>query len=296
MWRSAGRSVTFVALLASASSRLTDDLRQPTLNDPPDGRRAHDAGRLTLLDLVAARALDLSRTEAAPLAPSLTLSRQVLSTLAEKGIVRLVSNDDCQPTTIRSVYGQFAWSAAANFPLGAELARSLRGYVGNPVRRDAIRHEQVAVWRRLAEAELEGYARHLLRGAGAAELSIGRLMGLFPALLRTVSTAAVRRALWLHLRGPQLVQPPTSPPDAAASFAEQLAARIFTTALLVQGQSANRQFIPAEKSPTPLMRSVFLSDACALGSRYWSCCPSPTHLAPELDADGHRRIHPSHHR
>lgn len=274
---------------------MTDDLRQPTLNAPPHGTRTHDAGRLTLLDLVAARALDLSRTEAAPLAPSVTLSRQVLSRLADRGVVRLASAEDCQPNTIRSVYGQFSW-AAADFPCGAELARSIRRYVGDPVRRDAIRHEQVAVWRLLAEAELEGYARHLLRGVGAAEPSHTRLIALFPALLRSVSTAAVRRSLWLHLRGPQLVYPAASTPSAAASFAEQLAARVFTTALLLQGQNENRQFIPAEKSPTPLMRNVFLTDVCALGRRYWSCCPSLTNLDNGLDADGRRRIHPSHHR
>lgn len=275
---------------------MTDDLRQPTLNAPPVGSRAHDAGRLTLLDLVAARALDLSRTEAAPLAPSVTLSRQLLATLAEKGIVRLLPADDAQPSTIRSVYGQFAWATIAKFPLGEDLTKSLRRYVGDPARRETIRPEQVALWRMLAEAELEGYARHLLRGVGAAEPSLGRLMGLFPALLRTVSTAAVRRALWLHLRGPQLVYPPESTADAAASFAEQLAARVFTTALLVHGQNANHQFIPAESSPTPLVRRVFLADVCALGRRYWSCCPSLAYLTTETDADGRRRIQPSSHR
>lgn len=288
MWKIRAMSGSFACDLACASSRLTDDLRQPTLRDLPDGSKAPDYGRLTLFDLVAARALDLSRTESGPLTPSTALTRTVFARMAELRLIRATIPAESGQVLGRSIYEKVSWTPEEAFPSGSELAAALRRHASRAAGGDAVRHEQVEIWLVLAVSELEGYARHLLKGAPATEVALDRFVRILPHLLRMASVVAVRRALWLHLRGPQLVAMPTPNVEAPSSFAEQLVARVYATALRMEGREDNQQFTPAEAAPVPLMRRVFLSEASAIGLRYWTRVPSLPALTQDASPYGHR--------
>lgn len=270
---------------------MTDDLRQPTLRDPPEGSNAPDPGRLTLFDLVAARALDLSRTESAPLTPSPSLTRAVFARMAELGVISAASGAESDEVLGRSIYGRAVWSPESGFPTGPELAAALRRHAFGSARGESLQLERVGIWLKLAVSEIEGYARHLLRGMPATEVALSTMVRLLPNLLRTASVVAVRRALWLHLRGPQVVAMPTPEVDAPHTFAEQMVARVFTTALRMEGRGDNQQFTPVDGAPVPLLRSVFLSEACAIGRRYWTQPPNISALNQDAGPDGCRRRH-----
>lgn len=294
MWRRPGMSGSFAIVLAYASSRLTDDLRQPTLRDPPEGSKAPDSGWLTLFDLVAARALDLSLTESAPLTPSPSLTRAVFARMMELRVIRAAGEAKSDEVLGRSIYERAVWSSDGDFPTGHDLATALRRHAFGSARGESVQLEQAEIWLRLAVSELEGYARHLLRGTPATELALAHFVRLLPNLLRTASVAAVRRALWLHLRGPQVAAMPTPQEDAPNAFAEQMVARVFATARRMEGRDDNLQFTPVDGAPVPLMRRVFLTEACAIGLRYWTRPPTLSVLNQEASAHGyHRRFQPS---
>lgn len=263
-----------MGILASRTSRLTDDLRQPTLfavraDSPPF------SGRWRLFELVALRVIELSRAQASPLTPSHTLTDQVLATGEQCGLIaRSAANEPNSSPRVRGVYEDVSWTPLHAGRRHGDAAADLRKYVHDPLNRPLIRGEQLDLWMLLAEAEIDGYVRHLLRHHPLNDQLSRALRLETRVVIRHVSLVTLRRALWTHLRGPESADPEAIGPAAERQWARALAARIVTAALAGHARADNSRFMPSPTQPCPIMRTVFFSEATQLGSRYWTITPS----------------------
>jgi len=253
---------------------LTDDIRQQTLS-------AHLAshpelsGRRRLLELVSRRVIELSRAKPSPLTPSLALTERVLSSAERCGlIVRPGASDASHSTTVRSVYEDVSWALQSSEPPNASAEKELRRYVHDTLNRSHIRQEQLDLWMQLAEAEIDGYVQHLLRHHPARRELSNALNAGAKAAVPHASISAVRRALWIHLRGPESTSLEAVCPGDPSRWARMFAARVASAAMALHGRSDTARFVPSSAQPRPLMRTIFQTEATRLGLQYWTSTPA----------------------
>lgn len=259
---------------------MADAHRQPTLS-PVASELVACAEHLTLTQISAWYALELSTAESAKLTPDRKLTESLFSSLEVSGIIKRAKPQD--PDSKTALYDAISWVYDSP-KLVTRVDLNALGDLLRTRARDEEIDEVARLWSMLASAESESYLRNQMMRHRLDFENIEEVICLAQALWIGHPLGRRRYLAWHAVR------------HAAASMMRsgsslRFAAEVLLTSIDRRGrwlhhkasskaQSSDYCFVPDASWRSPILVNIFLADVAQIGSKYWNSLPGTATLLP----------------
>lgn len=259
---------------------MADAHRQPTLS-PSSSALVACAEQLTLTQISAWYALELSTDESAKLTPARNLTEDLFASLESSGIIKRAKPQD--PHSRTALYDSLSWVYGSS-PLVTSVDRKALCGLLRTRARDVEPEEIAQFWSMLASAESESYLRNQMMRHRLDFENFEEVICLAQELWIKHSLGRRRYLAWHAVR------------HAAASMMRsgsnlRFAADVLLTSInrrarwLHQRANSKTQaneycFVPEASWRSPILVDVFLKDISNIGHRYWSSPPRADNILP----------------
>lgn len=259
---------------------MADVHRQPTLL-PASSALVACAEQLTLTQVSAWYALELSTAESAKLTPDRKLTENLFASLEVSGIVKRAAPQD--PDSRTALYDALSWVYGSSTLVTSVDLKTLAALLRTRAR-DGEPDEIARLWSRLASAESEAYLRSQMMRHRLDFENVEEVICLAQALWMKHPLGRRRYLAWHAVR------------HAAASMMRSGSNLRFAADVLLASidrrarwlhQKANSKaqaseycFVPEASWRSPILVDVFLKDIAQIGQKYWSSLPGAETLLP----------------
>lgn len=259
---------------------MADVHRQPTLS-PDSSALVACAEELTLIQLSAWYALELSTSESVKLTPSRKLTENLFASLEAAGIVKRSTPQD--PNSRTALYDALSWVYDSS-TLVTSLELKTLGAVLRTRARDGELDEIARLWSMLALAESEAYLRNQMMRHRLDFENFEEVICLAQALWikhplgrrRYLAWHAVRHAAASMMRSGSNLQ---FAADVLLASIDRRARWLHQKANS-KAQASEYCFVPEASWRSPILVDVFLKDIAPIGHKYWSSLPGAETLLP----------------
>jgi hypothetical protein len=252
---------------------LSHDATQPTLLSRHEGSLVDRIGALSLVDLTAVASFEASRSDPAPISPTLRFTLELASRLRRAQVLTLLEEVPRWLTwgQARAIYDPIAWTYLASPPEPGLLRHTLTAAIQQRVSEGAV-DDALWLWQHLSDAELESYISHLLRRHQMEPAWAGELLNRVAPDLDELCLAQRRAISWAGLKEGAAMFPRTKV-DANRCLDAIVAEIRSQSRWLRRHQPQASGWIPSGTWRQPLLLRTFLA-TFPLGTRYWTDVPS----------------------